>query len=159
VFDLEPAETDFTDIVAAARNFRGGGETEAHKALKRFVAQNPDVVGLPDGIKAEIECPLLSGDCLDVSFKTKKLWAAVEVKSRTSNEADIALGIFQCVKYLAVMEAILIANSKPVNARALLVVEGRLSTKLVALKNKLGVEVIEGVKPTSNTRRALLKAK
>jgi hypothetical protein len=159
VFDLEPAETDFSDIVSAARNFRGGGETDAHKALKRYVANNPDVVGLSVETKADIEYQLLSGDWLDVSFRTKKVWTAVEVKSRTSNEADIARGVFQCVKYLAVMEAILIAKSKPVNARALLVVEGRLSSTLVALKNKLGVEVIEGVKPGSNKRRALMKAK
>jgi len=159
VLDLEPAETDFADIVSAARKFRGGGETDAHKTLKRYVADNPDVVGVPVGAKADIEYQLLSGDWLDVSFRTKKLWIAVEVKSRTSNEADIGRGLFQCVKYLAVMEAILIAKSKPVNARALLVVEGRLSSKLVALKNKLGVEVIEGVKPKSNPGRAPLKAK
>jgi hypothetical protein len=147
VFSLKPVETDFAVIVAAARLIRGGGESEAHKRLKHFVANNPDIVGLAAGTKVETEYTLLSGDCLDVSFTKKTLWVVVEVKSRTSNEADLARGLFQCVKYLAVMEAILIATSRPANARALLVVEGKLSQRLVALKNKLGVEVIEGVRP------------
>ena len=127
--------------------FVRGRLSEPHKTLKQFVAQHPEIVGVAAGKKGQIESPLLSGDCLDVSFVRRYSWIAVEVKSRTSNEADIARGIFQCVKYLAVMEAILIAKSQPVNARALLVLEGKLSPKLVSLKNKLGVEVIDGVKP------------
>jgi hypothetical protein len=145
--DLEPVDSDLAEIVAAARSFHGGGESEAHKKLKEYVANNPQIVGLSPGTKGEPECPLLSGDCLDVSFVRKSLLVAVEVKSAISPEPDIARGIFQCVKYLAVMEAILIANSQPPNARAVLVLEGKLPSKLVELKNKLGVEVIEGVTP------------
>ena len=46
------------------------------------------------------------------------------------------------------MEAVLIANRKQPNARALLVLEGQLPQRLIPLKNLLQVEVIEGIRPT-----------
>lgn len=138
-----------TDVVVKASLFRGGGsgESDAHKALKHFVLTHPLTVGLPEGTEGKTEYNLPSGDTLDVSFKAAGLWVAVEVKSAISPEGDIARGIFQCVKYLAVMDAQLTAESRTVGIRAVLVLAGRLTPKLVELKNRLGVEVIEGVAP------------
>jgi len=146
---LERTETDFSDTISAAsKSFGNGGESDQHRALKDFVANNPNVVGLGYGSKiGETESPLPSGDCLDVSFVRKNLWVAAEVKSLVSNEADITRGLFQCVKYLAVMEAALAAMGKPQNVRVFLVLEGRLTPRLVSLKNLLGVEVLEGIEP------------
>ncbi|MEI7126997.1 hypothetical protein WCU76_17910 [Pectobacterium versatile] len=93
-----------------------------------------------------MECRLPSGDIIDVLFKNKKDWAAVEVKSKISNENDIIRGIFQCIKYKAILEAMQTASGLPQNARAILALESKLPEKLVALKNMLNVEVIDLIK-------------
>jgi hypothetical protein len=146
--ELEPTASDFTPFVCKATGGFGGGESEDHKALKAYVAQNPNVIGLgantPTGTT---EFPLPSGDSLDVSFNGKKVWVAAEVKSSISGEGDIVRGLFQCVKYRAVMEAVLLTESRPQNARALLVLESKLPHSLIPLRNMLGVEVVEGISP------------
>jgi hypothetical protein len=151
ILSLEPWEKDYAAIVdAASQSFGGSGESPQHIALKTFVSSHPEIVGLSPGSQAgKTEHPLPSGDSLDVSFARKNIWVAAEVKSSISNEADIARGLFQCVKYLAVMEAALIAERRPPNARAVLVLEGCLPLPLVPLKNLLQAEVIEGVHPTA----------
>lgn len=146
--DLEPTTSDFTAFVKKAASGFGGVESEEHKALKAYVAQNPKVVGLGANTqKGTTEHPLPSGDCLDVSFRGNKVWVAAEVKSSISAEADIVRGLFQCVKYRAVMEAVLLSESRPQNARALLVLESKLPPSLISLRNMLGVEMVEGVSP------------
>ena len=144
--ELEPIASDLTPFVSKAAGGFGGGESEDHKALKAYVAQNPSVIGLgvntPTG---ETEFSLPSGDSLDVSFNGKKVWIAAEVKSSISGEGDIVRGLFQCVKYRAVMEAVLLTESRPQNARALLVLESKFPHSLIPLRNMLGVEVVEGV--------------
>lgn len=146
--ELEPTTSDFSPFVTKATGGFGGGESEDHKALKAYVALNPTVIKLsantPNGIT---EFPLPSGDSLDVSFNGKKVWIAAEVKSSISTEGDIVRGLFQCVKYRAVMEAVLLTESKPQNARALLVLESKFPKSLIPLRNMLGVEVVEGVSP------------
>lgn len=146
--ELEPATSDFTPFVNKASGGFGGGESDEHKALKEYVAQNPKVLGL--GANAPVgttEYLLPSGDCLDVSFSGKKIWVAAEVKSSVSAEGDIVRGLFQCVKYRAVMEAVLLTESRPPNARALLVLESKFPQSLIPLRNMLGVEVVESISP------------
>lgn len=145
---LEPTTSDFTPFVNKAKGGFGGGESDEHKALKEYVARNPKVVGL--GTNTPIgttEYLLPSGDSLDVSFNGKKVWVAAEVKSSISAEGDIVRGLFQCVKYRAVMEAVLLTEEEPQNARALLVLESKLPQSLVPLRNMLGIEVVEGASP------------
>lgn len=144
---LEPTTSDFSPIVTKASGGYGGGESEAHKALKKYVAQNPIAIGLKANTVGVTEYSLPSGDSLDVSFNGKTVWVAAEVKSALSAEADIARGLFQCVKYRAVMEAVLLSEARPQNARALLVLESSFPQTLVPLRNILGVEVIEGITP------------
>lgn len=144
---LKPAKTDFRRIVAKASGRFGGGESEQHRKLKEHIAANPGILGLPASAVGEMEFPLPSGDYLDVSFKTANVWVSAEAKSIISTEADIARGLFQCVKYRAVQEAVLLSESKPQNARALLVLEGHLPSSLIPLRNMLSVEVIEQVSP------------
>jgi hypothetical protein len=145
---LKPTEADFTPFVSKAAHLAGGGEGERHKALKEYVATHPESIGLKAGTpNGTTEHPLPSGDFLDVSFLHKKVWVAAEVKSAISLEGDLARGLFQCVKYRAVMEAVQIAEARPQSARALLVLESSLPASLVALKNLLGIEVVEGVSP------------
>lgn len=144
--DLEPLEADFKGIVRAASDFCGGGEGEEHKRLKEFVARNPASIGLPATTPAgDTELPLASGDCLDVSFRTKSVWIAAEIKSTISNPADITRGIFQCVKYRAVLDATLLAQRRPQNSRAILVLGGPMPSDLLPLANMLGVEFVQNV--------------
>ncbi|WP_233418111.1 hypothetical protein [Vibrio cholerae] len=86
-----------------------------------------------------------SGDSVDVMFSYRKQMVAVEVKSRISDVADINRGLFQCVKYQAVTEAMLGTQGKPQNVQTLLVLESSFPKELIPLKNMLGVKVIADV--------------
>jgi len=56
-------------------------------------------------------------------------------------------GMFQCVKYQAVMEATLRAIGRPPDVRAVLVCAHPLTPELVSLRNRLGVEVVVIAEP------------
>ena len=158
-FGLTPAKTDYSQAVAKARSagatkesraasFGGGGESPEHRTLKLFVAQNPEFVGLPASVgPGKTEEPLQSGDVLDVFFRHGQDSIAVEVKSALSSEADIVRGVFQCVKYRAVLEAQQAAEGLPQSARAILALEAKLPSKFQALKNILGIELVDEIKP------------
>lgn len=150
-FALEPTASDYSPIVKKASGGFGGGESKAHKILKEYVAQNPKAIGLNSNTQIGVtEYPLPSGDCLDVSFNSKGIWVAAEVKSAISAEADIVRGLFQCVKYRAVMEAVLLSEARPQNARALLVLESSFPQSLIPLRNILGIEVVESITPQND---------
>lgn len=128
--------------------FGGSGEGPEHRALKEFVARNPGVVGLPtNAAPGALEQPLLSGDSVDVAFTHRGLWLACEIKPQASPESDIQRGLFQCVKYRAVMEAESLARGEQREVRAVLVLGSQLPAKFAALRNMLGVEVFESVAP------------
>lgn len=149
---LQPAASNFTQLVRAAASRGGGGEGAKHQKLKEFVAANPQVIGLPASTpQGDQEFALPSGDSIDVMFQNKD-WVAVEVKSDISQTPDILRGLFQCVKYRAVIEAVQATRSLPQNARTLLVLEGSLPSELLPIKNLLGIEVIEHVSPSSSER-------
>ena len=85
---------------------RNGGEGPNHRALRLKVQKEPGLVrkGLrAEGAKTEFE--LLSGDRVDVVAYAPERTVAIEVKSRDSDWADLRRGVYQCVKYRAVMEA------------------------------------------------------
>jgi len=148
---LTHAFPDFSTVIAKASRGFGGGESEQHKALKAHVAGNPSVVGLPAATPdGKTEFPLPSGDFLDVSFAGKDMWVAAKVKSAISDEADVVRGLFQCVKYRAVMEAVMRSEGRPQSARAVLVLEASLPRSLLPLRNLLGVEVVERINPSGN---------
>ncbi len=144
--NLKPTENDFTKLNKKASQFKGGGEGPEHKKLKKYVANNPAYIGIPSSsAPGEIEHLLPSGDSLDVFFVHGQEHVGIEVKSHISDVADIARGLYQCVKYQAVLEARQAANGHPQNVRTILVLGGDLPTGLLALKNVLGIEVYEKV--------------
>jgi hypothetical protein len=151
-FDMKPATMDFSKIVRqAAAGGRGGGESEDHKHLKEYVAAHPELLSLSPRIaKGVNEYRLPSGDELDVLFRDGDEWVAVEVKSHISDDADLVRGLFQCVKYQAVLEAFLLTTNRAPNVRTVLVTERALSPELMALKNMLGIEVIHKDAQTPN---------
>ena len=129
-----------------------GGESAAHKALKQFVLDHPEICGTPlDCWFREPEFALRSGDAIDVMFKTDRVWVGVEVKSRISdgNPDDYERGIYQVVKYKAVLDAqvrIDYLENKP-EVRVLLVLESRLPDEHRELAAALGVQYLEGISP------------
>lgn len=143
---LESAQSDFKKINKKASQFRGGGEGAEHKKLKKFVANKPTRFGIPASTApGENEHSLPSGDSLDVFFSHGKKHIGIEVKSHISDSADIARGLYQCVKYQAVLEARQAANGQPQNVRTILVLGGELPLELLPLKNVLGIEIFEKV--------------
>ncbi len=149
-FGLEPTHHEYAPIIKAAKTGSGGGESHDHSALKAFVAKHPETLGLPRFCApGQIECALPSGDSMDVCFQHGDETISVEVKSAISQIGDIARGLFQCIKYRAVIEAKQATLAQPQSARAVLVLESILPRELIAMKNILGVEVIENIKPIS----------
>ncbi|UAB73881.1 hypothetical protein INR79_22330 [Vibrio sp. SCSIO 43132] len=137
---------DFPKLSESTKRQRGGGEGQQHKELKEYIANNPSAIGLSDSWpKGEIEFGLPSGDSVDVMFSYRQQMVAVEVKSRISDSADINRGLFQCVKYQAVTEAMLGTQGKPQNVQTLLVLESSFPKELTPIKNMLGVRVISSV--------------
>jgi hypothetical protein len=128
-----------------------GGESPAHQQLKEFVKQHPELVGVDGPAEAFTEYALPSLDTLDVLFKTPKCWTAVEVKSSVSDgvPSDYQRGLYQIVKYTALLQAMRTEPqyAVPPEIRVVLVLENTLPAHLHPLRDKLQVQVIEGIKP------------
>ncbi|CAC9956899.1 hypothetical protein [uncultured Gammaproteobacteria bacterium] len=121
----------------------GEAESNEHKILKEFIANNPNAVGLGKKTKEGIvEYLFPSSDKADVVFKNGSKYLGVEVKSIISNNEDINRGIFQCVKYQALLRAEQKFLKLPPTARAVLVVESQPSLELRNLSDILGIKII-----------------
>jgi hypothetical protein len=151
---LRPADSWSADLPAEILQAPRGGESEAHRLLKHYVARNPRVVGLarsvPQGV---VEYRLASGDSVDVVFEDGKRFIAVEVKPSSSSEGDVARGLFQCLKYRVVAEANIRYLGRRQAAQSVLVLGGSLPDQLVPLRNCLGIKVVERVASPLTVRR------
>lgn len=140
----------------------GGGESPQHKALKEYVASHPAQFGAGPDWFVEQEHDLRSGDVIDVVFKSEHLWIGVEVKSRISDGGplDYERGVYQAIKYAAVLEAQARAD-RPVNppeVRVILAVETVLPSEWRQLAIDLSVEFMERVS-SARKRSSLVKSK
>ncbi len=118
---------------------RATRESKEHEKLKTFIANCPkhfpksilDKLNLePSSLPqtGAIEHPLKSGDRIDVLFEKPSLTLAVEVKSIHSLEDDITRGLYQCIKYRALLEAQQKVEGKSTKIiDAVLILEGRLT--------------------------------
>lgn len=123
------------------------GEGEEHKALKYYICQHPESINYKDVDFAETEHILPSGDRLDVYFELSDgTHVAIEVKPGISPDQDIARGVFQCVKYYAVMDALRNIECKDYEIKVLLVTAGKISSQNKVLAEELYVEYVEGFK-------------
>lgn len=114
-----------------------GGEGKNHKALRLWVKKNPEGIARSfSGVRSETEVELLSGDRVDIVLYDERKTVAVEVKSNISNEADLYRGIYQCVKY----RAVLCAQDDRLPVESWLVTETGLDGDLKALARKLGIK-------------------
>jgi hypothetical protein len=95
----------------------GGGESPFHERLRLWVKANPALV-LPAYARAKpaTEVPLLSGDRVDNVYDHEDRIAVIEVKSWISNDDDVERGIYQCIKYRAVMAAMTHKRDVPIDA-------------------------------------------
>ena len=115
-----------------------GGEGPNHKAMRLRVSREPGLVqkGLQaDATHTEVE--LLSGDRVDVVSYAGNRTVAIEVKSLDSDWSDLRRGVYQCVKYRAVLSAQDIRLNPRIEAW--LVTEDPLPRDLKELARRLGV--------------------
>lgn len=119
----------------------GGGESDAHKNLRHHVLRNPHLLGVGKPIFSATEHPLLSGDKLDAFFRTDEIWFGVEVKSLLSGDQDLERGIYQAVKYKAVLEAQALVNAEAPRpaVKVVLVIQRPLPANLERDAQTLGV--------------------
>jgi len=144
-FGLPPSSRtarEIKEIEKSASRKRGGiGEGKEHKRLKEYIQNNPRSIGIR--LKNLVPTPekmLLSGDRMDVSFENKHHWVGVEVKPETSDEKDIERGLYQCVKYRAVMEKQILAWGIRKDVRVILALGGELPQHLDLERYKLGIK-------------------
>ena len=121
----------------------GSGEGEEHKKLKEYVCVHPETIGATNVVFHKTEHLLPSGDKLDVYFELEDgTRLAVEVKSSISNDAGITRGIFQCVKYKAVMDALQTIDTEDYDVKVLLVTSRDLSDIHARLIKELSINQI-----------------
>ena len=86
--------------------------------------------------QTKTEEDLLSGDRVDVVYCTDDEILAIDVKSRVSSWKDLQDGIYQCLKYRAVLEA---QDRGRRAVQTLLVTESGLPSDLTRLAKELSV--------------------
>ena len=107
-----------------------GPESKEHKDLKLKIAQNPGLVGLPRSARGEPEFELWSGDRIDVYFPSQS--QGIEVKTSRSVD-ELHRGIFQCIKYRAVLQAQQIQQGLAPTAGCSLAIGGKLPERIAEL--------------------------
>jgi hypothetical protein len=147
--DHQTSELPKEYLISPRRVYGRGGESEEHKRLKEYVAANPSIIGIDASefiVQTEFILPSL--DTMDVLFTSTN--NRVEVKSRISNIDDITRGLFQCIKYTALLSAFHLAEKKDYKLKVILVLENPFPEQLIELKNILGIEVIDNIKAQEN---------
>jgi hypothetical protein len=147
VSGLQPTSAPLDAFPMDDRQYaRDGGEGEAHRKLKEAVAAHPEWLGLSRAFApGQTEVVLRSGDRVDVVFSNVRQRIAVEVKAAGAPEQELIRGIFQCVKYAAVLEAEASANQDQIDCRAILAFGGTLPRSLYSLRATLGADVRENI--------------
>jgi hypothetical protein len=100
--DLNEEGREYSKLLAR----RGGsGESEAHVLLKNYVADNPAILGLATHRPGITEFLFVSGDRCDAVFDLSPAgYAVVEVKDG-EHAGELVRGIYQAIKYRALMMA------------------------------------------------------
>lgn len=143
---LEPGagDTDPDDAIPLpkpARAYRP--ESKEHKLIKAWVCQNPDWFDHYGKFKPGVnEHCLSSGDRLDAYFDNGRQYLAVEVKASHASEAELMRGVYQCVKYKALLRAERIALRQAPLGDAVLVCTRRPANETRALLKRLHVDFV-----------------
>lgn len=145
---LKALPSTLSDEALAIAGSYAFGKTEgtAHRALKELIAASPEVLGLRTKvITTLVEHVLPSSDSIDVLLEAPGLWIAVEVKAEGVPQREVLRGLFQCVKYRALLRAVAGVRGLETEAEALLALGGKFPSELLAVRNSLGVLVVEEV--------------
>jgi hypothetical protein len=143
----QPSREKIINILRKAGKYgRSVGESEQHKRLKTIIANSPDLVGI-DGAEyePELEYEFPSMDNIDIMFKGPKQWVGIEVKSEISPTEDILRGLFQCIKYRVLTEAYLSVLDETKDVRIILALGGTFPQELSAIRDILGIEVLDKI--------------
>lgn len=120
-----------------------GGESEQHRRLREWVAEHPahfvDFGAFPRG---QMEVPLYSGDKVDVLFANAETTLAVEVKAANAPESEMWRGVFQCIKYRAVLRATGLVREDDQDTQVLLAVERQPSADIIRAAERLEVPLL-----------------
>lgn len=141
-----PAGVNLDVLLPAAERVRlgGCGESQDHRDFKTFVSKHPELVNVAGvTMPASIEHCFPSSDAVDVLFTTRAALVAVEVKSRLSPDTDVLRGLFQCVKYRALLDAVVAIEQREVATRVVLALQRTLPESLRVIATTLGVEVFD----------------
>jgi hypothetical protein len=137
-------ESSFQALASLASSSYGSEESAAHRLLKQFVAGSPTILDLGQVVlKTSQEFLLPSGDAIDVFVETAELWVAVEIKPHHAPLHDILRGLFQCIKYKALLRALAAVQSANKETASVLVLGSALPKEIQSIKNVLGLRVIE----------------
>jgi len=82
----------------------GVGEADVHRMLKQYVAEHPASIGLTSVEAVDQEYLFISGDRCDIVFDLGGDGDAV-VEIKDQQRGELVRGIYQAVKYRALMEA------------------------------------------------------
>lgn len=157
---LESIIFDIEDEVSKIRSgkYGKGGEGELHKTMKEIISKYPYVIGLSESATLiSKEYTLWSADCVDIMFEYKKgrtkTAIAIEVKASNSDSADIFRGLFQCIKYKSIMQAMNKIENTYSDFRVILALENELPIEYYEIRDILEIEVIDSL----NSNKEYLK--
>lgn len=146
--DLKPYEAFTSEELNKIKNplTYYGGEGEEHKKLKKYISEHHEILGYKNVELIETEHILPSGDRLDVYIELSDgKHVAIEVKPKYAPDNDISRGIFQCIKYESVMEAMRSLESQDYEIETLLVTTGHLSDMNRKIADELNIEYVEDI--------------
>lgn len=144
---LEPAtgvvdEGEVLDLPTIPPKF--APESREHKALKKWMAEHPHLLKIHGTFGSGTnEKGLSSGDRLDAYFDNGRQRLAVEVKASHASDDELKRGVYQCVKYRAVLRAEAQALLRAPNGDAVLVSTRRASKAVKLLAKRLHVHVLQ----------------
>lgn len=136
----KPADAKDQPIPLPTIQQGGAPESAEHRALKLWVGSHPEELA-DYGTYAfgHNEKVLSSGDRLDVLFDNARKRLAVEVKTSKCSETELMRGVYQCVKYRAILRAEQLALRQVPNGDAVLVCPRAPGKDTKALIKRLGV--------------------
>jgi hypothetical protein len=122
------------------------GKSLEHIQMQDCIRSNPRLV-LPN-LQGDVEsssCEYLfwSLDRADVVAKTSEEWIGFEVKPSTAPFEELKKGIYQVMKYRALLAADLLSRGRICRSRCVLVIGGSLPKELRLLATRFGIQVFE----------------
>ena len=142
---LADLDSDDSALTKFASQSRSKGKSPEHIEMQECIRGNPRLVLplLQGDVESSCEYLFWSLDRADVVTKTSEEWIGFEVKPSTAPFDELKKGIFQVMKYRALLSADLLSRGKICRSRCVLVIGGSLPKELRVLATRFGIEVFE----------------